>query len=41
MAYPLSAVRIVTSTLGPNAPAIGAAALVLQQSSQIVLARRA
>jgi len=38
MGYPFSAVRIVTSQMGPYAPAIGAAALVLQQSSQIILA---
>ena len=31
MAYPLAALRIVTSTLGPDAGAIGAASLVLQE----------
>jgi glucokinase-like ROK family protein len=40
MAYPLSAVKIVVSALGPRAPAIGAAALVLQHSSQLVLTQR-
>ena len=41
MAYPLTAVRIVVSSMGPNAPAIGAAALVLQQPSTVILARAA
>lgn len=36
MAYPLSAARIVTSTLGPDAGAIGAAVLVLQQASELI-----
>jgi glucokinase-like ROK family protein len=40
MAYPLSAVKIVISALGPRAPAIGAAALVLQHSGQLVLTQR-
>ena len=39
MAYPLSAVRIVTSTLGADAGAIGAAVLVLQRTSELFFAR--
>ncbi|HXF64833.1 MAG TPA: ROK family protein [Caldilineaceae bacterium] len=39
MAYPFSAVRIVTSTLGPDAGAIGAAVLVLQRTSELFFAR--
>jgi glucokinase-like ROK family protein len=39
MAYPLSAVRIVTSDLGADAPAIGAAVLVLQQASELIFHR--
>jgi len=40
MAYPLSTVRIVTSRLGPEAGAIGAATLVLQQASDLIFTRR-
>ena len=36
MAYPLSAVRIMTSALGPDAGAIGAAVLVLQHASEFL-----
>lgn len=39
MAYPLAAARIVTSTLGPDAGAIGAAVLVLQRASELFFAR--
>lgn len=39
MAYPLSAVRIVTSTLGADAGAIGAAVLVLQHTNELFFAR--
>lgn len=39
MAYPLSAARIVTSTVGPDAGAIGAAVLVLQRASELFFAR--
>ncbi len=39
MAYPLSAARIVSSTLGPDAGAIGAAVLVLQHASELLFAR--
>jgi glucokinase len=39
MAYPLSAVHLVTSTLGPDAGAIGAAVLVLQRTSELFFAR--
>jgi glucokinase-like ROK family protein len=39
MAYPLSAVRITTSALGPDAGAIGAAVLVLQRASELFFAR--
>jgi predicted NBD/HSP70 family sugar kinase len=39
MAYPLSAARIVTSTLGADAGAIGAAVLVLQRASELFFAR--
>jgi len=39
MAYPLSAARIVNSTLGPDAGAIGAAVLVLQHASELLFAR--
>ncbi len=38
MAYPLSAATIVTSTLGPDAGAIGAAVLVLQHASELFFA---
>lgn len=38
MAYPLSAARIVSSTLGPDAGAIGAAVLVLQHASELFFA---
>lgn len=38
MAYPLAAARIVTSTLGPDAGAIGAAVLVLQHASELLFA---
>ena len=38
MAYPLSAVSIVTSTLGVDAGAIGAAVLVLQRASELFFA---
>jgi glucokinase-like ROK family protein len=41
MAYPLSAVRIVTSTLGSDAGAIGAAVLVLQRANELFFARAA
>lgn len=40
MAYPLSAVRITTSTLGPDAGAIGAAVLVLQRLTELFFSRR-
>lgn len=36
MAYPLSAAHIVTSQLGTDAGAIGAAVLVLQQASELI-----
>ncbi|GAB4561962.1 MAG: ROK family transcriptional regulator [Anaerolineae bacterium] len=36
MAHPLSTVRITVSTLGPDAGAIGAAALVLQRASTLL-----
>lgn len=36
MAYPLSAVRIATSTLGPDAGAVGAAVLVLQRAGELL-----
>jgi glucokinase len=39
MAYPLAAAQIVTSTLGPDAGAIGAAVLVLQRASELFFAR--
>lgn len=39
MAYPLSAARIVASTLGSDAGAIGAAVLVLQHASELFFAR--
>lgn len=39
MAYPFSATRIVTSTLGSDAGAIGAAVLVLQRASELFFAR--
>jgi glucokinase-like ROK family protein len=39
MAYPLTAARIVTSTLGADAGAIGAAVLVLQRASELFFAR--
>ena len=39
MAYPLAAARIVASTLGPDAGAIGAAVLVLQHASELFFAR--
>jgi glucokinase len=39
MAYPLSVARIVTSTVGPDAGAIGAAVLVLQRASELFFAR--
>lgn len=39
MAYPFSAARIVTSTLGSDAGAIGAAVLVLQRASELFFAR--
>lgn len=39
MAYPLSAVRITTSTLGPDAGAIGAAVLVLQRLGELFFVR--
>lgn len=39
MAYPLSAARITTSTLGPDAGAIGAAVLVLQRLGELFFAR--
>jgi hypothetical protein len=39
MAYPLSAVHIVTSTLGADAGAIGAAVLVLQRTNELFFAR--
>lgn len=38
MAYPLSAARIVTSTLGADAGAIGAAVLVLQRANELFFA---
>lgn len=41
MAYPLSATHIVTSALGPDASAIGAATLVLQQASRLIFAGEA
>ncbi len=40
MAYPLSVARIVTSALGPDAGAIGAAVLVLQRASELFFASR-
>ncbi len=40
MAYPLSSVRIVTSALGTEASAIGAAALVLQHIDELLFARQ-
>ena len=40
MAYPLSAVEIVTSNLGAYAGAIGAAVLVLQQASELIFAKK-
>ena len=36
MAYPLAAVHITTSNLGPDAGAIGAAVLVLQRASELL-----
>ncbi|CAN5551473.1 ROK family transcriptional regulator [soil metagenome] len=36
MAYPLSVVKIVTSDMGPDAGAIGAAVLVLQRASELI-----
>ncbi len=41
MAYPLSAAQIIPSTLGPDAGAIGAAVLVLQQASELIFAEKA
>jgi glucokinase-like ROK family protein len=38
LAYPLSAVQIVTSELGLDASAIGAAVLVLQRASELIFA---
>lgn len=38
MAYPLSAVRITASTVGPDAGAVGAAVLVLQRASELFFA---
>jgi glucokinase-like ROK family protein len=38
MAYPLSAVHITASTLGPDAGAVGAAVLVLQRASELFFA---
>lgn len=40
MAYPLSAVKISTSTLGTSAGAIGAAVLVLQKAHQLLFQMR-
>lgn len=40
MAYPLSAVRITTSALGPDASAIGAAVLVLEHASTLLFSNR-
>lgn len=40
MTHPLSAARIVTSTLGSDAGAIGAAVLVLQRASELFFASR-
>jgi glucokinase len=40
MAYPLSAVQIVPSSLGASADAIGAAVLVLQEASELIFARK-
>lgn len=41
MAYPLSVAEIVTSQLGPDAGAIGAAVLVLQHASELIFAAEA
>lgn len=40
MVYPLSVARIVTSALGPDTGAIGAAVLVLQRASELFFASR-
>lgn len=40
MAYPLSATKIVNSTLGFDAGAIGAAVLVLQHASELIFAEK-
>jgi len=39
MAYPLSATRIITTVLGPNAGTVGAATLVLQRASDLLFER--
>jgi len=38
MAYPLSVTEIVTSQLGADAGAVGAAVLVLQHASELIFA---
>lgn len=40
MAYPLAATRIVTSPLGPQAGAVGAAVLVLQRASEFLFGHK-
>ncbi|MCL4862013.1 MAG: ROK family protein [Caldilineaceae bacterium] len=40
LSYPLSAVQIAPSSLGPDANAIGAAALVLRRASELIFAEK-
>jgi glucokinase len=40
LAFPLSVAQIITSTLGEDASAIGAAVLVLQQASELIFQER-